>query len=158
MATISSTYQSYEIPVTSALVATSDPKLLSLLSMALRQTGIEVQEFQTLSGIPENADTYRLFVVDGDSFRLYYSDSDFNGDDEHSAGNIGRLSGGTHSLIVRQGDFKVETLLSLEALVLLRFMTEFMARVGDSDFTDEEFEEEIEGKTTTELMKLMFRL
>ena len=66
MATISSTYQSYEIPVTSALVATSDPKLLSLLSMALRQTGIEVQEFQTLSGIPENADTYRLFVVDGD--------------------------------------------------------------------------------------------
>ena len=34
--------------------------------MALRQTGIEVQEFQTLSGIPENADTYRLFVVDGD--------------------------------------------------------------------------------------------
>ena len=66
MATISSTYQSYEIPVTSALVATSDPKLLSLLSMALRQTGIEVQKFQTLSGIPENADTYRLFVVDGD--------------------------------------------------------------------------------------------
>ena len=66
MATISSTYQSYEIPVTSALVATSDPKLLSLLSMALRQPGIEVQEFQTLSGIPENADTYRLFVVDGD--------------------------------------------------------------------------------------------
>ena len=66
MATISSTYQSYEIPVTSALVATSDPQLLSLLSMALRQTGIEVQEFQTLSGIPENADTYRLFVVDGD--------------------------------------------------------------------------------------------
>ncbi len=33
-----------------------------------------------------------------------------------------------------------------------------MARVGDSDFTDEEFYEEIEGKTTTELMKLMFRL
>ena len=68
------------------------------------------------------------------------------------------MAGGTHSLIVRQGDFKVETLLSLEALVLLRFLTEFMARVGDSDFTDEEFEEEIEGKTTTELMKLMFRL
>ena len=100
----------------------------------------------------------KIGYVDGDSFRLYYSDSDFNGYDEHSAGNIGRLSGGTHSLIVRQGDFKVETLLSLEALVLLRFLTEFMTRVGDSDFTDEEFEEEIEGKTTTELMKLMFRL
>ena len=100
----------------------------------------------------------KIGYVDGDSFRLYYSDSDFNGYDEHSAGNIGRLSGGTHSLIVRQGDFKDETLLSLEALVLLRFLTEFMARVGDSDFTDEEFAEEIEGKTTTELMKLMFRL
>ena len=100
----------------------------------------------------------KIGYVDGDSFRLYYSDSDYNGDDEHSADNIGRLAGRTHSLIVRQGDFKVETLLSLEALVLLRFLTEFMARVGDSDFTDEEFEEEIEGKTTTELMKLMFRL
>ncbi len=34
----------------------------------------------------------KIGYVDGDSFRLYYSDSDFNGDDEHSAGNIGRLS------------------------------------------------------------------
>ena len=33
-----------------------------------------------------------------------------------------------------------------------------VTRVSDSDFTDEEFYEEIEGKTTTELMKLMFRL
>ena len=98
-----------------------------------------------------------ISYIDKESFRVDYSESDFDGD-EHSAGNIGRLAGGAHSLIVRQGDFKVETLLSLEALVLLRFLTEFMARVGDSDFTDEEFEEEIEGKTTTELMKLMFRL
>ncbi len=98
-----------------------------------------------------------ISYIDKESFRVDYSESDFDGD-ESSIANIGRLSGGTHSLIVRQGDFKVETLLSLEALVLLRFLTEFMARVGDSDFTDEEFDEEIEGKTTTELMKLMFRL
>ncbi len=95
--------------------------------------------------------------IDGESFRVDYSESDFDGD-EGSIANIGRLVGRDHSIVIRQGDFKVETLLSLEALVLLRFLTEFMARVGDSDFTDEEFDEEIEGKTTTELMKLMFRL
>ena len=75
-----------------------------------------------------------------------------------SAANIGRLIGRNHSIVVRQGDWDSAFRFPLESLVHLRFLIEFVARVGDSDFTDEEFEEEIEGKTTTELMKLMFRL
>ena len=66
--------------------------------------------------------------------------------------------GRDHSLVVRQGDWDSAFRFPIESLVHLRFLVEFVARVGDSDFTDEEFEEEIEGKTTTELMKLMFRL
>ena len=75
-----------------------------------------------------------------------------------SAANIGRLIGRNHSIVVRQGDWDSAFRFPLESLVHLRYLIEFVARVGDSDFTDEEFEEEIEGKTTTELMKLMFRL
>ena len=96
--------------------------------------------------------------IDGESFRVDYSESDFDGDDEHSAANIGRLIGRNHSLVVRQGDWDSAFRFPIESLIHLRFLVEFVARVGDSDFTDEEFEEEIEGKTTTELMKLMFRL
>ena len=96
--------------------------------------------------------------IDGESFRVDYSESDFDGDDEHSAANIGRLIGRNHSLVVRQGDWDSAFRFPIESLIHLRFLVEFVARVGDSDFTDEEFAEEIEGKTTTELMKLMFRL
>ena len=95
--------------------------------------------------------------IDGESFRVDYSESDFDGD-ESSIANIGRLVGRDHSIVIRQGDWDSAFRFPIESLVHLRFLVEFVARVGDSDFTDEEFEKEIEGKTTTELMKLMFRL
>ena len=95
--------------------------------------------------------------IDGESFRVDYSESDFDGD-ESSIANIGRLVGRDHSIVIRQGDWDSAFRFPIESLVHLRFLVEFVARVGDSDFTDEEFDEEIEGKTTTELMKLMFRL
>ena len=98
-----------------------------------------------------------ISYIDKESFRVDYSESDFDGDESSNA-NIGRLVGRDHSIVVRQGDWDSAFSFPLESLVHLRFLIEFVARVGDSDFTDEEFEEEIEGKTTTELMKLMFRL
>lgn len=98
-----------------------------------------------------------ISYIDKESFRVDYSESDFDGD-ESSIANIGRLVGRDHSIVIRQGDWDSAFSFPLESLVHLRFLIEFVARVGDSDFTDEEFEEEIEGKTTTELMKLMFRL
>jgi len=96
--------------------------------------------------------------IDGESFRVDYSESDFDGDDEHSAANIGRLIGRNHSLVVRQGDWDSAFSFPLESLVHLRFLVEFVARVGDSDFTDEEFEKEIKSKSLMELMKVMFKL
>ena len=96
--------------------------------------------------------------IDGESFRVDYSESDFDGDDEHSAANIGRLIGRNHSLVVRQGDWDSAFRFPIESLIHLRFLVEFVARVGDSDFTDEEFEKEIKSKSLMELMKVMFRL
>ena len=96
--------------------------------------------------------------IDGESFRVDYSESDFDGDDEHSAANIGRLIGRNHSLVVRQGDWDSAFRFPIESLVHLRFLVEFVARVGDSDFTDEEFEKEIKSKSLMELMRVMFRL
>ena len=96
--------------------------------------------------------------IDGESFRVDYSESDFDGDDEHSAANIGRLIGRNHSIVVRQGDWDSAFRFPIESLVHLRFLVEFVARVGDSDFTDEEFEKEIKSKSLMELMRVMFRL
>ena len=96
--------------------------------------------------------------IDGESFRVDYSESDFDGDDEHSAANIGRLIGRNHSLVVRQGDWDSAFSFPIESLIHLRFLVEFVARVGDSDFTDEEFEKEIKSKSFMELMKVMFKL
>ena len=96
--------------------------------------------------------------IDGESFRVDYSESDFDGDDEHSAANIGRLIGRNHSLVVRQGDWDSAFRFPIESLIHLRFLVEFVARVGDSDFTDEEFEKEIKSKSLMELMRVMFRL
>ena len=96
--------------------------------------------------------------IDGESFRVDYSESDFDGDDEHSAANIGRLIGRNHSLVVRQGDWDSAFRFPIESLIHLRFLVEFVARVGDSDFTDEEFEKEIKSKSLMELMKVMFML
>ncbi len=96
--------------------------------------------------------------IDGESFRVDYSESDFDGDDEHSAANIGRLIGRNHSLVVRQGDWDSAFRFPIESLIHLRFLVEFVARVGDSDFTDEEFEKEIKSKSLMELMKVMFKL
>ena len=100
----------------------------------------------------------QISFIDEDSFRVDYSESDFDGDDEHSAANIGRLVGHNHSLVVRQGDWDSAFRFPLESLVHLRFLIEFVARVGDSDFTDEEFEKEIKSKSLMELMKVMFKL
>ena len=95
--------------------------------------------------------------IDGESFRVDYSESDFDGD-EHSAANIGRLIGRNHSLVVRQGDWDSAFRFPIESLIHLRFLVEFVARVGDSDFTDEEFEREIKSKSLMELMRVMFKL
>ena len=100
----------------------------------------------------------QISFIDEDSFRVDYSESDFDGDDEHSAANIGRLIGRNHSLVVRQGDWDSAFRFPIESLVHLRFLVEFVARVGDSDFTDEEFEKEIKSKSLMELMRVMFRL
>ncbi len=95
--------------------------------------------------------------IDGESFRVDYSESDFDGD-ESSIANIGRLVGRDHSIVIRQGDWDSAFSFPIESLVHLRFLVEFVARVGDSDFTDEEFEKEIKSKSLMELMKVMFRL
>ena len=95
--------------------------------------------------------------IDGESFRVDYSESDFDGD-ESSIANIGRLVGRDHSIVIRQGDWDSAFSFPLESLVHLRFLIEFVARVGDSDFTDEEFEKEIKSKSLMELMRVMFRL
>ncbi len=100
----------------------------------------------------------QISFIDEDSFRVDYSESDFDGDDEHSAANIGRLIGRNHSLVVRQGDWDSAFRFPIESLIHLRFLVEFVARVGDSDFTDEEFEKEIKSKSLMELMRVMFRL
>ena len=99
-----------------------------------------------------------ISYIDKESFRVDYSESDFDGDDEHSAVNIGRLIGRNHSLVVRQGDWDSAFRFPIESLVHLRFLVEFVARVGDSDFTDDEFEKEIKSKSLMELMRVMFRL
>ena len=99
-----------------------------------------------------------ISYIDKESFRVDYSESDFDGDDEHSAANIGRLIGRNHSLVVRQGDWDSAFRFPIESLVHLRFLVEFVARVGDSDFTDDEFEKEIKSKSLMELMKVMFKL
>ncbi len=95
--------------------------------------------------------------IDGESFRVDYSESDFDGD-ESSIANIGRLVGRDHSIVIRQGDWDSAFRFPIESLVHLRFLVEFVARVGDSDFTDEEFEKEIKSKSFMELMKVMFKL
>ena len=95
--------------------------------------------------------------IDGESFRVDYSESDFDGD-ESSIANIGRLVGRDHSIVIRQGDWDSAFSFPIESLVHLRFLVEFVARVGDSDFTDEEFEKEIKSKSLMELMRVMFRL
>ena len=95
--------------------------------------------------------------IDGESFRVDYSESDFNGD-ESSIANIGRWVGRDHSLVVRQGDWDSAFRFPIESLIHLRFLVEFVARVGDSDFTDDEFEKEIKSKSLMELMKVMFKL
>ncbi len=98
-----------------------------------------------------------ISYIDKESFRVDYSESDFDGD-ESSIANIGRLVGRDHSIVVRQGDWDSAFSFPLESLVHLRFLIEFVARVGDSDFTDDEFEKEIKSKSFMELMKVMFRL
>ena len=95
--------------------------------------------------------------IDGESFRVDYSESDFDGD-EGSIANIGRLVGRDHSIVIRQGDWDSAFRFPIESLVHLRFLVEFVARVGDSDFTDEEFEKEIKSKSLMELMRVMFKL
>ncbi len=95
--------------------------------------------------------------IDGESFRVDYSESDFDGD-ESSIANIGRLVGRDHSIVIRQGDWDSAFRFPIESFVHLRFLVEFVARVGDSDFTDEEFEKEIKSKSFMELMKVMFKL
>ena len=95
--------------------------------------------------------------IDGESFRVDYSESDFDGD-ESSIANIGRLVGRDHSIVIRQGDWDSAFRFPIESLVHLRFLVEFVARVGDSDFTDEEFEKEIKSKSLMELMRVMFKL
>ena len=100
----------------------------------------------------------QISFIDEDSFRVDYSESDFDDDDEHSAANIGRLIGRNHSLVVRQGDWDSAFRFPIESLIHLRFLVEFVARVGDSDFTDDEFEKEIKSKSLMELMRVMFRL
>ncbi len=94
--------------------------------------------------------------IDGESFRMDYSESDF--DNVSSIANIGRLVGRNHSIVIRQGDWDSAFRFPLESLVRLRFLVEFVDRVGDSDFTDEEFEKEIKSKSSMELMKVMFKL
>ena len=96
--------------------------------------------------------------IDGESFRVDYSESDYNGDDERSIANIGRLVGRNHSIVIRQGDWDCAYRFPLESLVHLRFLIEFVARVGDSDFTDDEFEKEIKSKSVMELRKVMVKL
>ena len=98
-----------------------------------------------------------ISYIDKESFRVDYSESDFDGD-ESSIANIGRLVGRDHSIVIRQGDWDSAFSFPLESLVHLRFLIEFVARVGDSDFTDEEFEKEIKSKSLMELMKVMFKL
>ena len=98
-----------------------------------------------------------ISYIDKESFRVDYSESDFDGD-EGSIANIGRLVGRDHSIVIRQGDWDSAFSFPLESLVHLRFLIEFVARVGDSDFTDEEFEKEIKSKSLMELMRVMFRL
>ena len=98
-----------------------------------------------------------ISYIDKESFRVDYSESDFDGD-ESSIANIGRLVGRDHSIVVRQGDWDSAFRFPIESLVHLRFLVEFVARVGDSDFTDEEFEKEIKSKSLMELMKVMFML
>ena len=98
-----------------------------------------------------------ISYIDGESFRVDYSESDFDGD-ESSIGNIGRLVGRNHSIVIRQGDWNSAFRFPLESLVHLRFLIEFVARVGDSDFTDDEFDKEIKSKSLMELMKVMFKL
>ena len=95
--------------------------------------------------------------IDGESFRVDYSESDFDGD-EGSIANIGRLVGRDHSIVIRQGDWDSAFRFPIESFVHLRFLVEFVARVGDSDFTDEEFEKEIKSKSLMELMRVMFKL
>ncbi len=95
--------------------------------------------------------------IDGESFRVDYSESDFDGN-ESSIANIGRLVGRNHSIVIRQGDWDSAFRFPLESLVHLRFLIEFVARMGDSDFTDDEFEKEIKSKSLMELMKVMFKL
>ena len=95
--------------------------------------------------------------IDGESFRVDYSESDFNGD-ESSIANIGRWVGRDHSLVVRQGDWDSAFRFPIESLIHLRFLVEFVARMDDSDFTNEEFEKEIKSKSFMELMKVMFKL
>ncbi len=97
-----------------------------------------------------------ISYIDGESFRVDYSESDF--DSVSSIANIGRLVGHNHSIVIRQGDWDSAFRFPLESLVHLRFLVEFVARVGDSYFTDEEFEKEIKSKSSMELMKVMFRL
>ncbi len=98
-----------------------------------------------------------ISYIDKESFRVDYSESDFDGD-ESSIANIGRLVGRDHSIVIRQGDWDSAFRFPIESLVHLRFLVEFVARVGDSDFTDEEFEKEIKSKSLMELMRVMFRL
>ena len=98
-----------------------------------------------------------ISYIDKESFRVDYSESDFDGD-EGSIANIGRLVGRDHSIVIRQGDWDSAFRFPIESLVHLRFLVEFVARVGDSDFTDEEFEKEIKSKSLMELMRVMFRL
>ena len=98
-----------------------------------------------------------ISYIDKESFRVDYSESDFDGD-ESSIANIGRLVGRDHSIVIRQGDWDSAFRFPIESLVHLRFLVEFVARVGDSDFTDEEFEKEIKSKSFMELMRVMFRL
>ena len=98
-----------------------------------------------------------ISYIDGESFRVDYSESDFDGD-EGSIANIGRLVGRDHSIVIRQGYWDSAFRFPIESLVHLRFLVEFVARVGDSDFTDEEFEKEIKSKSLMELMRVMFKL
>ena len=131
----------------------------AIISCLVKNSELDVVEYDFSIRIDEAVVLVNMVsYIDSESFRVDYSESDFDDDDERSAANIGRLIGRNHSIVVRQGDWESAYRFPLESLVHLRFLVEFVARIGDSDFTDDEFEKEIKSKSLMELMKVMFKL
>ncbi len=133
--------------------------IYAIINCLVEHRELDVVEYDFSVRVDEEVVLVNMIsYIDGESFRVDYSESDYNSDDERSAANIGRLVGHNHSIVVRQGDWDSAFRFPLESLVHLRFLVEFVARVGDSDFTDEEFEKEIKSKSLMELMRVMFKL